>query len=441
MDTVSPTNVKHAAAQNLELVRSISADQTRGNTTLKEAPAKKTVTVLEAPAGHSSGMQVVTRSLSSECRLTLVPGKMEPVEAAPVTPKFAASVTLTYGNQVVVPSENCGEAKVAQEASPVQCAICLETTTVVQPGGRCACTSCESTPCYTSDLHQGEQLCESPECSLKCCHQCLMDYLKTKVQESRFTCVAIKCPAPDCARHIPTKTWRRFVAPDVYMMYYESAKAALSMRCIECDDTQSRLVEDDVAEQARTKLTDRNKEFLLQLADKDRKKLQRACKRYARRTLEANAVVEVLAEVFAAGRCEDEDDQKPPRELEKLMNYVIPAQLEDVERRAGLQLAFLRRFPKVHYRCCRNVRVCFKCKMAGHHPGQTCQDRMRAEYKDHNIQYCPSCNVPTIRSQGCTSMVCVCGHGYEWEVGSDYEDDDDDNDDSGGWHSEEEYSD
>ena len=38
---------------------------------------------------------------------------------------------------------------------------------------------------------------------------------------------------------------------------------------------------------------------------------------------------------------------------------------------------------------------------------------------DIEAQYCPACNVPTIRSEGCNHIICVCGEEWTWE-GGDY---------------------
>jgi hypothetical protein len=32
-----------------------------------------------------------------------------------------------------------------------------------------------------------------------------------------------------------------------------------------------------------------------------------------------------------------------------------------------------------------------------------------------DAQYCTGCGVPTVRTDGCTEMLCVCGTIWEWE--------------------------
>jgi len=46
----------------------------------------------------------------------------------------------------------------------------------------------------------------------------------------------------------------------------------------------------------------------------------------------------------------------------------------DAERATALQLAFYRRYPLIETACCRS-KMCFKCKVRGHHPGKTCEQR------------------------------------------------------------------
>lgn len=57
-------------------------------------------------------------------------------------------------------------------------------------------------------------------------------------------------------------------------------------------------------------------------------------------------------------------------------------------------------------------------------PPRQKQSAAEAE-KAKEAQVCPGCGVPTVRSEGCLKMNCVCGREWEWS-----ENDDDDDDDS-----------
>eukprot|EP00439_Symbiodinium_sp_Y106_P038580 s687_g4.t1 len=81
------------------------------------------------------------------------------------------------------------------------------------------------------------------------------------------------------------------------------------------------------------------------------------------------------------------------------------------------QLAWLRMYPKVRTPCC-GAAVCFKCKVRGWHKHVTCEDGQRQE-TGRNAQYCPNCQVPTTRSDGCTHIRCVCGSEWTWQERDD----------------------
>jgi hypothetical protein len=129
-------------------------------------------------------------------------------------------------------------------------------------------------------------------------------------------------------------------------------------------------------------------------------------------------------------------DQKPPG---KCIFHLV----EDVERRATLQLAWLRRFPHVRMECC-GCRMCFKCKVVGWHR-VTCEQNMADLDGDSKAQHCPECGVPTIRSEGCSEIICICGAYWEWnEYDSDGSGDDErrwyDDSDGNTPHSEESHA-
>jgi hypothetical protein len=92
--------------------------------------------------------------------------------------------------------------------------------------------------------------------------------------------------------------------------------------------------------------------------------------------------------------------------------------LHDLERQAAAITALLKRYPHFKTKCCA-VRFCFFCKISSFHHGQTCVEWMREEQGGGTggglvIKYCPSCSVPTVRSEGCSSMTCLCGRAWTW---------------------------
>jgi len=87
--------------------------------------------------------------------------------------------------------------------------------------------------------------------------------------------------------------------------------------------------------------------------------------------------------------------------------------IEDLERRTCLHLAWLRSNPFIVTPCC-DTEFCFKCKVGSHHDGQSCEERQREEL-DVFCQFCPDCEVPTVRTEGCDHIVCVCGAEWTWQ--------------------------
>jgi hypothetical protein len=111
------------------------------------------------------------------------------------------------------------------------------------------------------------------------------------------------------------------------------------------------------------------------------------------------AVTEVTASRFA-------DPRRIPPSLQRL-----PALINDPERRASFQLALLQRFPMTETPCCGDL-MCFRCKTSGWHH-ETCEERQRRQI-GQRVCFCPHCGVPTVKSEGCDHMVCVCGQEWTW---------------------------
>ena len=88
------------------------------------------------------------------------------------------------------------------------------------------------------------------------------------------------------------------------------------------------------------------------------------------------------------------------------------ASILDIERQSCAITALLIRFPKFKTRCCQSS-FCYSCKVSSFHKGVSCEERMRQEKSIH-VQCCPSCQVPTIKSEGCSSILCPCGNSWRW---------------------------
>lgn len=91
---------------------------------------------------------------------------------------------------------------------------------------------------------------------------------------------------------------------------------------------------------------------------------------------------------------------------------VVPL-MRDVERRARILLTVYKKFPKFYVQCC-CYEHCFACKVDNWHEGLTCEEHQLGEL-DIEAQFCPECGVPTIRTDGCSDMLCACGSVWVWE--------------------------
>merc|ERR1712060_186141 len=95
-----------------------------------------------------------------------------------------------------------------------------------------------------------------------------------------------------------------------------------------------------------------------------------------------------------------------------ILNNVLSL-ISDIERRCMLHVAALRRHPKIFTPCC-GIALCWKCKIAGHHPGMTCEEIQQAELQVE-AQFCPNCGVATQKTEGCQQIACLCGAIWQWD--------------------------
>jgi len=96
--------------------------------------------------------------------------------------------------------------------------------------------------------------------------------------------------------------------------------------------------------------------------------------------------------------------------------------IEDPERRSTLQLAWLRRFPRVESPCCRHTH-CFACAVAGAHEGMSCETyQVSLGAAAQEVIPCPSCGLRLVKGDGCDSVKCPCGFAFRWGFARDAKD-------------------
>lgn len=91
----------------------------------------------------------------------------------------------------------------------------------------------------------------------------------------------------------------------------------------------------------------------------------------------------------------------------KLVLMCVP----ELERRANLQLRYLRDRPFITTTCC-NRKHCFRCKTKDWHHGKTCDENCACS--DMKILPCPQCGIQLTRGDGCDSITCVCKTTFSW---------------------------
>ena len=130
----------------------------------------------------------------------------------------------------------------------------------------------------------------------------------------------------------------------------------------------------------------------------------------------ADALASALVDAFCSARGGDPSSLSPEEPLDEVIRESMKSFLcciVDIERRLCLQLALFRLHPKIYTPCC-DYEHCFMCKVEGHHDGETCEEVQQRE-AGTEVQYCPACGVPTLRTEGCSDIFCVCGQSWTWE--------------------------
>eukprot|EP00746_Dinoflagellata_sp_MGD_P113401 gnl/MRDRNA2_/MRDRNA2_50264_c0_seq1.p1 gnl/MRDRNA2_/MRDRNA2_50264_c0~~gnl/MRDRNA2_/MRDRNA2_50264_c0_seq1.p1 ORF type:complete len:851 (+),score=164.98 gnl/MRDRNA2_/MRDRNA2_50264_c0_seq1:73-2625(+) len=240
-------------------------------------------------------------------------------------------------------------------AEPGTCAVCME------------------------DVPESMFLCLNEQCSSRFCKTCIAGYATEAVSKALYAVPWLHCPG--CRTRVPTALWSQH-APEALAKYKSNAEAMFEFRCGECHEPGTLFVEHSV-KAADPPIVDSLKEA---------KKLKDAWAPFAYAESQPESLLDLLS----------------PQEAMKVLSSIV-----DIERRTCLHLAILRKDPFIHTPCC-DAQFCFKCKVGSHHDGETCEERQRQELDIH-VQFCPECEVPTVRTEGCDHIVCVCGTDWTWQ--------------------------
>eukprot|EP00927_Polykrikos_kofoidii_P021990 TRINITY_DN20659_c0_g1_i2.p1 TRINITY_DN20659_c0_g1~~TRINITY_DN20659_c0_g1_i2.p1 ORF type:complete len:1253 (-),score=232.30 TRINITY_DN20659_c0_g1_i2:197-3955(-) len=300
------------------------------------------------------------------------------------------------------------------------------------------------------------------------CAECLGTYFDTAVKDALYAMPMMICAL--CRGRIGTLAWTPFVSPSTRDQYIGNATSLLQMRCPNCDETTSffaTMPGDGGAGSGISRKGDlfagRRRAAVLMaalqrevlwcnlLSERSAFRCRGPVERLARSRLIASGDAAALAAYEAAKTAKDDASARaagdslvetwesfhsatasadqfvarlhgvwppgrgvePPRGLCRAMRRRLPLCVEDPERRLAVQLAWLRRYPKVRTPCCQ-AKVCFRCKVQSWHRGQSCEERQRKEV-GRDAQACPNCQVPTTLSDGCSHIRCICGKEWTWK--------------------------
>jgi len=251
-----------------------------------------------------------------------------------------------------------------------------------------------------------DRLCAKRSCTMAFCRPCLVQYYTMAAEASKYAVPFIRCPG--CRGYVRAGSWRGFIAQELRQAMDANAEHLLTLRCIECDEPGTLLMSAtsaDMRERLEADVTEG-------LSDENRAALLEWWTQFSFGDDEAMTGLKLLAEQLLEG-----DDTQPEGSPSPVLLQRVQALLrlvEDSSRRAVLQLAFLRKWPKTKTECCDSPH-CFKCKVGTHHNGVTCEEVQRRQMLDDAIQFCPGCNVATLKTEGCNSMICICGEEWTWD--------------------------
>mmetsp|Transcript_5849 Transcript_5849/g.13551 ORF Transcript_5849/g.13551 Transcript_5849/m.13551 type:complete len:906 (-) Transcript_5849:1086-3803(-) len=265
------------------------------------------------------------------------------------------------------------------------------------------------------------QLCSS-SCNATVCRECVVRHMTITIKDGfDGKAVAMTCPACGPTHIMKSRVWSELLAshdPSLLETVQQRAANLLSLQCFNCHKRSNALFEDYTNDESNTELLKKlmgGDEAYAQL-DLIRTDYLRGFSTDREGLLRAGAVkatdllcgIEALlgdraADVITAG------DQTGPAPLIKpLLNSI-----EDPERRATLQVSYLRKHPQIITKCC-GLEHCFNCHVKGSHQGQTCDEYQASKVTVDDVIPCPKCQVNLVKGDGCNAINCICGHSFDW---------------------------
>mmetsp|Transcript_22454 Transcript_22454/g.32756 ORF Transcript_22454/g.32756 Transcript_22454/m.32756 type:complete len:988 (-) Transcript_22454:189-3152(-) len=301
----------------------------------------------------------------------------------------------------------------------LNCSACMDTLSV-------------DTTAYT---------CSKMGCEGALCTDCLRTCVNVTIINALYAVPVIRCPGR-CRGRIPTKVWRGALRAipfkeggdisegnaESYLVniYSNNANALLTMRCGGCDQSTSLFISEMNCHRISYDIESREQKFK-EIIGNWTKDLQveflQLWLKYQNGMVPADLFIRTMYDLLIQDVDTAEKNTLNLQTKQGILSGVddmfepILELMTDMERRFCAQLALLRQYPKILMPCCLHEH-CFMCKVEGFHEGMTCEETQE-EQIGTDVQYCPFCGVPTLRTDGCDDMLCVCGESWVW-CGEEY---------------------
>ncbi len=277
------------------------------------------------------------------------------------------------------------------------------------------------------------------------CISCARDYWRDWIENSRYLVVAPKCL---CRQPIQLEEsiWDRLVGESSSIKHQQNMQSQFVVRCPSCDEDHNFWYSGKVDEEKVRKM---EKQIFDRLNDVQKQNdLVNVINEYVTyKIVSPKKVVDLILITFGSklgrlyltpkdfrGASSDIDSESENEEEEECKEHwsLVDGDILNLfinpERRATIQLEWLRREEaRVSTSCC-DREICFRCKYEDWHEGETCEEIMeqtKEEAPGDTIFTCPACFVPCVHAGGCSSVRCLCGHSYELDSLDDDDDDDD----------------
>ena len=298
--------------------------------------------------------------------------------------------------------------------------------------------------------------CSKIECQGKYCKTCFNQHIETSITSAAYTIPTIKCCL--CLDRITSNRWYPDLPSncnDIAAKIHKNARALLDIRCASCDTGNAifRIHPKTIQFGSSLQLIMIREIFVIRQENSTHRSRQSDAQVvppiavFSNNTIieitktlanilnesidnitfvnevsmavyeDINNKIDGLGKVFSQDYINDFNlrfnNLISPNLLKNIFINILNL-IQDIEIRQKIQLILLYKFPMIFSSCYCKQPHCFNCKVGNHHTTMTCTEYRSQEIIIGGVQSCPECQVPTIRSEGCYSITCICGHDWYW---------------------------